>query len=44
MTSKEKIIKIYKEKIKKFKSFNKAYFEKIIQSYQILNLTILKKS
>ncbi|MBH90607.1 MAG: DNA ligase (NAD(+)) LigA [Candidatus Marinimicrobia bacterium] len=41
MTSKEKIIKIYKEKIKKFKSFNKAYFEKdnpIVSDFEFDNL------
>ena len=37
MTSKKKISKIYKEKIKQLKSFNKAYFEKdnpIVSDYE----------
>ena len=47
MSDKEKIIKLYKEKIKKFKLFNKAYFEKdqpIVQDskFDELKVEILK--
>ncbi len=41
MTNKEKISKIYKEKIKKFNNFNKAYFEKdnpIVSDFEFDNL------
>ncbi len=41
MTNKNKISKIYKEKIKRFNKFNKAYFEKdnpIISDYEFDNL------
>jgi len=38
--NKKKIENLYKNKIKLFENYNKFYYEKVVQKFQIVNLII----